>query len=836
MARPRSAYPSALRSLALLVTLTLPASGLSDPTTRTLRVARADEVAHPLGGVVQRLHGSIRGPRAAEAERASAPFFKITDGDDELETLPLKSTRADVDIAGVIAQVKLTQIYKNEGEHTIEAVYVFPASTRAAVYAMKMTVGERVIRAKIQTRDQARKTYEQARQQGRTASLLEQQRPNVFQMSVANVLPGDEIEVELFYTELLVPEDHTYELVIPTVVGPRYVDGSEPEAGSADSWFANPHLGEGEDAPYTFGAEIEIRSGIPVAKVRSSHDVDVVYDSVRKATVSLFPDPAHGNRDLVLRYQLAGAQIQTGLLLYPGEEENFFLLTVEPPERIEAREIVPREFIFIMDVSGSMNGYPLETAKQLMRELLAELRPSDHFNVIFFAGQAALLSPRSLPVSRSSLRQAEQLVDMQYGGGGTALVPALERALQLPRIDDAERILVIATDGYVGTERRAFSMVRQKLGEASFFPFGIGSSVNRFLIEGLARAGQGEPFVVLDQNDAEAQAVRFRRYIQSPLLRDIEVEFDGFEAHDVEPLSFPTLFAQRPLVIFGKYQGRAEGQIVIRGQQASGDYLRRVEVAEGIAHEDNAALRHLWARKRIQGLADDSQLDRSGGQAEEVTRLGLKYSLLTEFTSFVAVDTVVRADGRETIKVRQPLPLPEGVSNKAAGEAFGSGGLGLRGTGAGGGGSAYGGGKSRSVGSIGTRGRGGGVGHGYGSGSGGLGGMRNRAIKITQGSPVIMGSLDKGIIQRVIRANMAQIRYCYERELARSPGLYGKVIVKFVIAATGRVSNAQVVETTMKNEALEQCLIKKVRSWRFPKPRGGGIVIVSYPFVFKQGG
>ena len=180
--------------------------------------------------------------RPAESEdRTLSPYFFVKSDNPQVDQLPLKSTSARVHIAGVIADVLVTQVYKNEGREPLEAVYVFPASTRAAVYGMKMTIGKRVIEARIKKRDEARREYEQARDQGKTASLLEQQRPNVFQMNVANILPGDEIKVELKYTELLVPTDRVYEFVYPTVVGPRYSNQPEATASASEHWVKNPY-------------------------------------------------------------------------------------------------------------------------------------------------------------------------------------------------------------------------------------------------------------------------------------------------------------------------------------------------------------------------------------------------------------------------------------------------------------------------------------------------------------------------------------------------------------------------------------------------------------------
>ena len=621
------------------------------------------------------MSGSNPGPALAGPEPSDdqtlSPYFFVQGGDPDTDRLPLKSTRADVRIAGVIADVTITQVYKNEGKSTLEAIYVFPGSTRAAVYFMQMTVGERIIVAEIKERQEARAIYEQAKANGQTASLLEQQRPNVFQMNVANILPGDEIKVEMKYTELITPEDNVYEFVFPTIVGPRY--SNTPAAGAPDTekWVENPYLQAGEGAPYTFGLSVDIKTAIPISKLASpGTDLAVEYQGQTQAHITPKDPQKAALKDFVLRYQLAGGKIETGLLLYPGEKENFFLMMMEPPSRVSSDEIMPREYIFIVDVSGSMNGFPLnDVGKPLMREIISNLRPNDFMNVLLFAGGSAVLSESgSLPADSANKQKAINWIDSQQAGGGTEILPALQRALALPRTEGVSRIVVVVTDGYVSVEPQVFELIRKNLGEANLFTFGIGSSVNRHLIEGMARAGLGEPFIVLNPSEGKKQAARFREYIQSPVLTDIKVQFQGFNAYDVEPVAVPDLFALRPIIVFGKYRGQAKGQIVVSGRTTQGAFSRTVNLADGLASKDNAALRLLWARHRIMRLADMNNLVSDEKRTKEVTALGLEYSIMTQYTSFVAVDKVKRADGR-LVTVKQPLPLPEGVPDSAVGQS-----------------------------------------------------------------------------------------------------------------------------------------------------------------------
>ena len=622
-----------------------------------------------------------QGDQADQADdHTLAPYFYVAGGNPETERLPLKETRAEVGIAGVIAAVKVHQVFENSAGKPIEAVYVFPASTRAAVHAMRMKIGARTIEAHIARKQEARAEYEAAKRAGQRASLLEQERPNVFTTSVANIMPGDRIEVELDYSEMILPDNATYEFVYPTVVGPRYVGGANPKT---DQWMANPHLSEGEKEPYSFDIKVHMQTGIALKEVSSpSHKIAVSYAGPTTADIRL-DQTGGGNKDFVLRYRLAGDKIETGLLLYqePSADrgnEKFFALLMEPPRRPSDAEIPPREYIFLLDVSGSMHGFPLDTAKALMRNLLSQLRPSDHFNLALFSGANYVWSPSgSKPANAQNIREGLDVILHQSGGGGTELMGGLQAAYAIPSLGrGTSRTVVVVTDGYVGVEAQAFRFIRERLDQANLFAFGIGSSVNRGLIEGMARAGLGEPFVVARPEKAAAEAEKLRHMIERPVLTDIEVRMQGFEAYDVAPEKVPDLLAERPLLLFGKYRGDRPGQIAITGRSGRGKFVNSIDLRPADARQENAALRALWARKWVEILEDE--LHMGGGQEVEtaITGLGLAYSLLTPFTSFVAVDSQVANRSGQVETVRQPLPMPEGVSNLAIGSKGGGQGLG----------------------------------------------------------------------------------------------------------------------------------------------------------------
>ena len=299
----------------------------------------------------------------------------------------------------------------------------------------------------IEERQAAAQIYERAKKDGRTASLLEQERPNVFQMKVANIMPGDTVEVEVGYTELLVPTHGVYEFVYPTVVGPRY-GGEVKEPKENDQWIASPYQHEKEGPSYKFGIKVSLKTGIPLGKVWTvSHDVRVTQKDDEASVELSEAEKNGGNRDFVLRYTMAGKNIQSGLLLYPGAEEKFFLLMAQPPERIMSADIPGREYVFIVDVSGSMHGFPLNVSKEALRKILNSLREKDYFNIMFFSGGSYVLSPAPLSATPENIRTALQELERQQGGGGTEMLGAIKRALSLEKKEGVSRTIVILTDG-----------------------------------------------------------------------------------------------------------------------------------------------------------------------------------------------------------------------------------------------------------------------------------------------------------------------------------------------------------------------------------------------------
>ena len=618
--------------------------------------------------------------REEAPDKTLSPYFVVLSDNPEVDNLPLKETSANVNIVGVIADVTVKQVYVNNGKNKLEAIYTFPLSTKAAVYEMQMTIGSRIITAKIEEKKKAKEQYEQAKKEGKRTSLLEQSRPNVFTMNVANIMVGDTIKVEVNYTELLIPEGGQYSFVYPTVVGPRYSKKPKDDASGDDQYVSSPFTKEGVMSTYKFGIDVTIRAGMPLQSVTcGTHKIVTTHPDLNTAHLVLDPSETDGgNRDVIINYSLQGDKISSGVMLYEHGDENFFLMMVQPPKKVLKDDIPPREYIFIVDNSGSMHGFPLSISKTLLRNLLVNLKPTDKFNVVMFSGAASTLSPTSLYATQENTEKAMERIDNLQGGGGTELIQALHQAYDIPKPTDQDmaRSFVIVTDGYIDVEKEAFDFIRDNTGTSNFFAIGIGSSVNRYLMEGMAFMGNGETMIINKPENADATAEKFRNYINTPVLTKIKPEFGSFAAYDVEPKSPPDMMAERPIIIFGKYNGKNAGIVTVKGKAGKTAYKQSFDLSQYTPQPTNSAIRYLWARDRIKLLnyygGGDNEYSRNEDTTipTQITELGLKYNLMTSHTSFIAVDEQVVTDSTgKLVRVKTPSPLPEGVSNFAVGYA-----------------------------------------------------------------------------------------------------------------------------------------------------------------------
>ncbi len=590
--------------------------------------------------------------------------------------LPLKHTRVDIQVQGFVARATVVQQYANPFQQPIEAVYQFPLPNRAAVDAMNLRVGDKTIRGLIKRRQEAKRIYEQAKSQGRRAGLLEQERPNIFTQSVANILPGEQVEVEITYVDILDFRDEgAFEMVFPMVVGPRYIPGV-PTGQNGSGWSPDtdqvpdasritpPVLKPGQRSGHDIELTVSLDAAVAVKGVHvTSHAVDIEQLDPARRKISLHPSDTLPNKDFILRYQVAGDVPQATLLAHhTAEQGGYFTLIALPPAELEAAETVARDLIFILDTSGSMRGFPLDKSKQAMQRLIKGMRPGDRFNIVRFAGDSATLWSEPRPYSEENARIASRFVDQMRGAGGTEMRKGIIEALRQPSDPERMRIAFLLTDGYVGNERDIFASIEKERRGARVFSLGVGSSVNRHLLDRAAQVGLGEAFYVRQDENADAVVERFYKRVDKPALAHIQVDWNGLQVEQLSPNRIPDLWQGQPVKIHGRYQRGGKAQInisgVLGGKQQ--DWLLDVELPEN--QTENALMAPVWARARIAGLMLD--MDRGGDREalqEEVTELGLNYRLMTQWTSFVAVEEKVVNQGGEQKTVVQPVVLPEGV-------------------------------------------------------------------------------------------------------------------------------------------------------------------------------
>ena len=611
---------------------------------------------------------------------------------------PLKHTDVHAEISGFLARVEVTQEFVNEGDDRIEAVYVFPLPQDAAVNDMTMHVGDRVVRGIIQRREDAQKIYQHAKATGHVAALLDQERPNIFTQSVANILPGETVSIHITYIDTLKYEAGSYEFMFPTVVGPRYIQGTMAIGHSGGgrvpdtdkvpdaSRITPPVAPQDVRAGHDIAIEVKLDAGVPIQEVRSElHDVDIERTGASSAVVRLKDEDNIPNKDFILRYDVAGARIADALLVHAEQPQSaqalggaagssqtagYFTFILQPPERVFDEDATPREVVFVLDTSGSMEGFPIDKAKQTMALAMAQLRSFDTFNLITFSGDDHVLFDAPVPATKENLAIAQKFLATREGSGGTEMMKAIRAALAPSDKSDHVRIAVFMTDGYVGNDMEIVGEVK-KHPNARVFAFGIGNSVNRFLLDNMAKEGRGEVEYLTLQGDADAAVERLQERIHTPLLTDVSIDWGGLPVTGVSPARPADLFSAKPLILTGRYTQAAHGTITLRGRRAGQPYERKINVDLPAAEPENQALATLWARRQVDDLMSQDwngaqQYNMTPKLQEQITQLGLDYHLMTQFTSFVAVEEKVVTDDGAPRTIQVPVEVPEGVNRATA--------------------------------------------------------------------------------------------------------------------------------------------------------------------------
>jgi Ca-activated chloride channel family protein len=596
-------------------------------------------------------------------EITEGSLFAVDKNGATLGACPLKKTTVKTEISGFLARVRVVQQFENSYTEPIEAVYTFPLSQNGAVDEMTMTIGDRIIHGKVMKRAQARAVYNAAKTEGKAASLLDQERPNIFTQSVANIMPGESVTIEISYVETLKYEDGTYEFVFPMTVAPRYTPAN---ADPQDTANISPPLAASRDG-HTIAIDVDLNAGVPIEAVRSdSHRIQTLNVSANSARISLADEDVIPNKDFVLRYDVTGKRMEDAVLVTRGPKGGFFSLILTPPEKMSAADTRPKEIVFVLDTSGSMEGFPIEKAKESMKAALDGLYPNDTFNLITFAGDTHILFDKPVPATRANLDKAQAFLESRSGDGGTEMMDAVRAALEPSDVQENIRIVCFMTDGEVGDDMEIIAEVK-KHPKARVFSFGIGDSVNRFLLDSIAREGRGDAEYVLLEQDGTAAAKRFHQRIRDPYLTDISIDWNGLPVSAVYPGRIPDLFGAKPVIVYGKYSAAASGTIKLKGNIGGQPFEREVRLDLPASENANGVLSTLWARTRIDDLMSQSW-DLSTEESKpkpliraQIEKLGTDYGLLTQYTSFVAVEERIVNQTQNGRTVRVPVYAPAGT-------------------------------------------------------------------------------------------------------------------------------------------------------------------------------
>ncbi|HEY9603333.1 MAG TPA: VIT domain-containing protein [Allocoleopsis sp.] len=586
------------------------------------------------------------------------------------QVFPLKHTEVMAKVSGNVSRVEVTQTFENPFKNPLEAVYVFPLPDEAAVDDMEIKVGNRIIRGVIKKREEAKQIYEQAKQEGKTAGLLEQERDNIFTQSLANIKPGEKIEVTIRYTDSLKFTKGDYEFVFPMVVGPRYIPGTtNTSSGDTNrvkdaSKITPPTLPAGTRSGQDIGVTVEIEAGVPVSNVRSlSHPIHTVKDG-RLMRVQLDNQNTIPNKDLILRYQVAGQETQSTVLTEADERGGHFATYLIPAVQYPSDRIVPKDVVFLIDTSGSQEGAPMAQSKELMRRFIKGLNPNDTFAIVNFSNTTKQLAAAPLPNTPQNRAKALNYINQLQVDGGTELLNGIDKVLSFPPAPDGRlRSIVLLTDGLIGDDNAIIAEVQKKLKPGNrLYSFGVGASVNRFVIDRLAEEGRGTAQVVAPDEPAGKVVETLFQQMNNPVLTNIQVSWEGSgKAPEVYPLKPSDLFANEPLVLFGRKADKSRGTLNITGIAAGG---KRYEKTIPIDFDGggNEAIAQLWGRARIKALTGQMFGGETPSGVKAVTDTALAYRLLSQYTAFVAVTEEVRVDPQgKRQRVQVPVETPEGM-------------------------------------------------------------------------------------------------------------------------------------------------------------------------------
>jgi Ca-activated chloride channel family protein len=612
---------------------------------------------------------------APDAAQIGSLLWRMEQGYTTATTL---NTDVRMDISGLVARVKVRQEFRNEGGDWVEGIYVFPLPDKAAVDRMRLHIGGRFIEGEIREKEQAKKEYEQAKQSGRKASLVQQQRANLFTTSVANVAPGERVVVEIEYLEDLRYEDGRFSIRFPMTLTPRYIPGQALPDKQGNGWSADtdqvadaslitpPQVSRSSNHKISLTADVN--AGMPLEIIASRYHPVRVSEKDGHYTVALSDQKTIMDHDFELVWQpVPSAEPRAMAFAETIDGKPYHLLMVMPPNQADALPAqMPRETIFIVDTSGSMHGVSMSQAKRAVDLAIKALKPGDLFNVIEFDSYTTALYPHSMLASASNVAKALGFVQQLQADGGTEMRPALKLALSTPAQESHLRQIIFITDGSVGYEDQMFSMIEQSLGTARLFTVGIGSAPNSLFMRKAAEAGRGSYTFISALHEVSEKMEALFRKLEHPQVTDINLHWPSGVIVDSYPATVPDLYLGEPVSV--KVQAsnafRRGDEVRITGNSVAGGWAADLALDAPVQSEGVAAL---WARARIGELMDE---ERRGGDAEElragILETALTHHLVSKYTSLIAVDkTPVRPAGDPLSSEQVPNLMPYGQSANA---------------------------------------------------------------------------------------------------------------------------------------------------------------------------
>ncbi len=649
----------------------------------------------------------------------SAGELELRDQGGNVTNALLLDTAISGDVNGMLATIKVKQTFRNDSDQWLNGRYVFPLPEGAAVDSLTIQIGERIIKGEIKEKEQAKRTFEKAKREGKKAGLLQQHRPNLFSIAVANIGPHEQVIANISFIDTVTYKDDVFSLTMPTTLTPRYVANGSTESirldentqrqlekdlnsnnnseqqgsnnveiNTGNGWANNtvrvPDANDitppqahslSNQASHRFSLFLSLNVGLDLQQVSSStHPIssNVSGSSAQEVIVELANGHELMDRDLVLTWQpILGtapkaAMFQQELATSSSGKEYFTMMMLAPPTTSVSLSL-PRDVTFIVDSSGSMGGQPMQQAKQALHDALSRLSPSDKFNIVDFDSTYRTLYSQSQTASFDHIQSAKQMVDGLRADGGTEMTGALKFALNTAEDPNYLRQVIFITDGAIGNEAELFKIIDQDLANTRLFTVGIGSAPNAFFMSKAAKFGRGTYTYIRDTNQVQSKMATLFDKITKPVLRDLTIDWPS-SAGKVEqyPSRLPDLYAGEPLTVLVRSSSPINSAQV-QGSMLNTPWSQTLSLGSSSSNKDSDNLDTVWARKKVDTLMDKLHTGEEPLTTVKpmVTELGIKHHILTKFTAFVAVDkTPTRPDTLKSKSKNVPNLMPKGTTMK----------------------------------------------------------------------------------------------------------------------------------------------------------------------------